>query len=71
MHVTEQTISVTVTDIDESVVNAAPTDIGLAPAAIQENAASGTIVGVLSTVDPDAGDTATYVLTDEIGRAHV
>lgn len=65
VHVAEQTISVTVTDIDESVVNAAPTDIGLAPAIIQENAASGTIVGVLSTVDPDAGDTATYILTDD------
>ncbi|MDF8335002.1 cadherin domain-containing protein [Novosphingobium cyanobacteriorum] len=67
LHVTEQVITVTVTDIDESVVNSAPTDILLSAATVAENAAGATIVGVLSTIDPDIGDVATFELTDDAG----
>ena len=67
VHSTEQTISVGVTNIEESVVNAAPSDILLNNAAIAENAANGTVVGQLSTVDPDIGDVASFVLSDDAG----
>ena len=44
-------------------VNAAnnpPTDISLSNSSINENQAANTVVGSLSTIDPDAGDTFTY-----------
>ena len=41
----------------------APSDIALSNATIAENAA-GAVVGTLSTVDPDAGDSHTYVVSD-------
>jgi Ca2+-binding RTX toxin-like protein len=44
-------------------VNEAPTDISLTGNAVAENAA-GAVVGTLSTVDPDAGDTHTYTVDD-------
>ncbi len=47
--------------------NAPPTDILLSQASVRENAATGTAVGILSTVDPDAGNTHTYVLLDNAG----
>lgn len=40
--------------------NTAPQDIELSSSAIVENATSGTVVGSLSTVDPDSGDNHTY-----------
>jgi Bacterial Ig domain/Cadherin domain/RTX calcium-binding nonapeptide repeat (4 copies) len=43
-------------------VNEAPTDIGLSSSSVPENEASGTAVGTLSSVDPDAGDTHSYEL---------
>jgi hypothetical protein len=43
--------------------NGAPTDIVLSSAVISENAA-GAVVGKLSTVDPDAGNTHTYKVSD-------
>jgi hypothetical protein len=42
--------------------NLNPTDIGLTGTAVAENQPSDTAVGTLSTVDPEAGDTFTYVL---------
>jgi hypothetical protein len=42
--------------------NEAPTDIALSNASVAENSASGTVVGDLTTTDPDAGDTHTYSL---------
>ncbi|MBE9080097.1 cadherin domain-containing protein [Romeria aff. gracilis LEGE 07310] len=45
----------------------APTDILLSSARVDENAANGTVVGTLSTVDPDAGDTHVYTLLDNAG----
>ena len=51
---TSTTFTVNVTDVNE-----APTDIGLDGNSVTENAA-GAVVGTLSTVDPDAGDSFTY-----------
>lgn len=52
-------VSVTVTG-----VNDAPTDLALSNASVDENAANGTVVGTLSAVDVDQGDTLTYSLTN-------
>ncbi len=43
--------------------NHAPTDISLSNTSVAENAA-GAVIGNLSTVDPDAGDTHTYSVSD-------
>jgi hypothetical protein len=47
--------------------NAAPTDITLAPATVDENQPSGTTVGTLTSTDADAGDTHTYALVSGTG----
>lgn len=39
--------------------NQTPTDITLAPAAVDENSAAATVVGTITVTDPDAGDTHT------------
>ncbi|MBR0950712.1 VCBS domain-containing protein [Bradyrhizobium canariense] len=62
----------TLSDANFAVVtpNHAPTDIALGPivpALVPENSAPGSVVGVLSDMDPDAGDTASYMLTDDAG----
>jgi VCBS repeat-containing protein len=59
----------TLSDANFSVVtpNHAPTDIGLSNATVAENSAANTVVGTLSDTDPDAGDTASYVLTNDAG----
>ena len=44
--------------------NEAPSDIALSNASIDENDA-GAVVATLSTTDPDAGDTASYTLTED------
>ena len=44
--------------------NEAPTDINLSNDTIAENATIGTVVGTLSAVDPDVGDTHTYALIE-------
>jgi gliding motility-associated-like protein len=49
------------------VFNTAPTNIGLAPAAVAENATFGTSVGTLSATDADTGDTFTYALVSGTG----
>ncbi|NJO35767.1 MAG: cadherin repeat domain-containing protein [Rhodospirillales bacterium] len=43
--------------------NGAPTDINLSSATISENVAGG-VIGMLSTVDPNAGDKHTYSVSD-------
>ncbi|QMT39929.1 Ig-like domain-containing protein [Neisseria shayeganii] len=48
----------------ENVSNQAPTDITLSANGLPENK-SGAIVGKLATVDPDAGDSHTYVINDQ------
>ncbi len=51
----DQVFTVTVAE-----VSAAPTDLTLTPATVNENVASGTAVGTFATVDANAGDTFTY-----------
>ncbi|GAA2158486.1 cadherin domain-containing protein [Humibacillus xanthopallidus] len=60
----EKTFTITVTDVNE-----APTDIALSNSSVPENKPSGTVVGTLSTTDPDAGDTFTYSLVAGTGSA--
>jgi hypothetical protein len=48
-------------------VNEAPTDILLSVSSIAENQPVNTVVGTLSSVDPDAGDTFTYLLVSGSG----
>ncbi|MBE9606170.1 hypothetical protein IAI18_15000 [Acetobacteraceae bacterium H6797] len=54
-----EVLTLNVIDRDE-----APTDIGLTGNKVAENKA-GAIIGTLSTVDPDKGDTATYTVSDD------
>jgi hypothetical protein len=51
------TVSITV-----SGANNPPTDIALSSTSIKENQPAGTVVGALSTTDPDVGDAFTYTL---------
>ncbi|WP_180981299.1 cadherin repeat domain-containing protein, partial [Cylindrospermopsis raciborskii] len=48
-------------------VNEAPTDLTLSATTIAENQAIGTVVGNLSTTDPDTGNTFTYSLVTGTG----
>ncbi|MBW4690325.1 MAG: DUF4347 domain-containing protein [Lyngbya sp. HA4199-MV5] len=58
----EKALTVAIFDVSDSPVvpNGAPTDLSVSSTTIAENLAANTIVGTLSTVDPDAGDTFTY-----------
>jgi Ca2+-binding RTX toxin-like protein len=47
--------------------NQAPVIVELSANAVVENAAPGTVVGVVSATDPDAGDALTYALVDDAG----
>ena len=58
----EESFTITVTDLNE-----APTDIALSANAVVENAAANTVVGTLSSTDPDTGNTFTYTLVSGIG----
>ena len=51
----EKALNVTVVDLPE-----APTEVRLSSASISENLPAGTVVGTLSTIDPDAGGSFTY-----------
>jgi hypothetical protein len=48
-------------------VNDGPTDISLSNSTVAENAAAGTVVGTLSAIDPDVGDTHAFTLTNDAG----
>lgn len=48
-------------------VNEAPTAIAVRPASVAEHSAVGTVVGTLSTTDPDAGNRFTYRLVSGTG----
>jgi hypothetical protein len=48
-------------------VNEAPIAISLTNTSTAENSISGTVIGQLSTLDPDQGDTQQYSLTDSAG----
>ena len=58
-----ESFTVKVNDVNEAPANKAPTDISLSSATISENVAGGAI-GMLSTVDPNAGDKHTYSVSD-------
>ncbi|HPM82875.1 MAG TPA: dockerin type I domain-containing protein, partial [Candidatus Anammoximicrobium sp.] len=47
---------------DNDLANHAPTDVALAPNSVSENLPAGTVVGLLSSVDPDTQDTFAYAL---------
>ena len=47
--------------------NSAPTNISLSPSSVNENVATGTTIGALSTTDSDSGDTHTYTLVSGTG----
>ncbi|MEQ1865899.1 MAG: hypothetical protein ABL996_14775, partial [Micropepsaceae bacterium] len=53
-----EAFTINVTNVNEN-----PTDITLSNSSVAENAA-GAVVGTLSTVDPDAGNTHTYSVSD-------
>ena len=54
-----QVISVRVTNVNE-----APTDLRLSANRVAEHAAAGTVIGTVTSRDPDTRDTKTYSLTD-------
>jgi VCBS repeat-containing protein len=58
----DQTFTIATTDVNE-----APTDVHLSNASVAENSPANTVVGTLSAIDPDAGDSATYTLTNNAG----
>jgi hypothetical protein len=58
----DETLTIGVTNVNE-----APTDISLTNVSVPENSAVNTVVGALSSLDPDAGDGATYTLIDNAG----
>ncbi|MBK9947787.1 MAG: cadherin repeat domain-containing protein [Nitrospira sp.] len=55
------------TAVTVSAVNDAPTDLALSANIVAENAANGTVVGLVTGTDPDTGDTKSYSLTDTAG----
>jgi parallel beta-helix repeat protein len=48
--------------------NRAPTDVLITNNSIPENSPNGTVVGVLSAVDPDTGNTHTFTLANSAGN---
>ena len=61
----EESFTINVTNVNET-----PTNISLSNSSIDENVATGTTVGTLSTTDPDAGNTFTYTLVSGAGDAN-
>ncbi|SDC37260.1 cadherin domain-containing protein [Williamwhitmania taraxaci] len=53
----EKAFTITINNVNES-----PTDVEISASAINENVAGNTTVGLLSSTDPDAGNTFTYTL---------
>ncbi|WP_243057035.1 cadherin domain-containing protein [Nocardioides sp. SR21] len=51
-------------------VNEAPAAPSLDPSSIAENKAPGALVGSLSAIDPDTGDTLSYTLLDDLDSDH-
>jgi|GEM_PF-1673884 hypothetical protein len=58
-------------DIEIIDVNEAPSAVLLSTNTVLENQPAGTVVGTLSTEDPDDGDTHTYTLIDESGEFQI
>jgi VCBS repeat-containing protein len=57
--VTSETFTLNVTDVNE-----APSKVAISGGSVLENSADGTLVGSLSALDPDAGDSFTYSLVN-------
>ena len=55
-----EVITLTVNDLNE-----APSDIVLSGGSVDENSSQGTVIATLSPVDPDAGDSHTYAVTND------
>ena len=62
---TEQAFTIHVANTNE-----APTDIALSAASVSENMSAGTAVAVISSSDPDAGNTFSYSLASGTGSAN-
>ncbi|MCA9142093.1 MAG: cadherin domain-containing protein [Planctomycetales bacterium] len=58
----EQVLTIAVTNVNE-----APAEIALSDNTVAEDVVIGSVVGTLSTVDPDSGDTHTYALVSGDG----
>lgn len=58
----EQQFTIDVLDIDEDSPNQAPSDINITTSNVTEDAALGTVVGMLSSIDADASDTHEYTI---------
>jgi hypothetical protein len=63
----DKTFTINVGDLTEQPGDTSPTDILLNPATVDENAALNTLIGTLSTIDPDTGDSHTYSLANNLG----
>lgn len=63
----EKQITISINDVSDPVANQSPTDISLNMSTIDENEPSGSLLGRLTTTDPDAGDTHTYSLVTGTG----
>ena len=62
----DKNLTLTITDVSES-SNQAPTNATLSGNSVAENAANGVVVGTVTGVDPDAGATFSYSLTNNAG----
>lgn len=72
-HTYQETMTIAINDLpdDPTVPNTAPTDMQLSGNSVQEGAANGALVGVLTTTDADAGETFSYTLLDSAGGRFV
>ncbi len=59
-----EAFTINVNDVPES-----PTGLNLSGSSINENSASGSVVGIFSTIDPDSEDTFTYQLVSGAGAS--
>ena len=60
-------MTININDLNETATNQAPTDLELSKNSIDENVAANSVVGSLTTTDPDTGDTFTYHLVSGEG----
>ncbi|MCU0523953.1 MAG: hypothetical protein MUF72_03915 [Elainella sp. Prado103] len=63
----EKVFTINVNDLPEQPGDTPPTDLVISRANIDENVPANSLVGTLSTVDPDRGDTFTYALVTGAG----
>lgn len=65
----DREFTIEVSDVNETPGNATPTNLSLSNSSVNENAPADTLVGTLSSTDPDANDTFTYSLVAGTGDA--